>query len=288
MPPHLGLALGVLAVSTAAVLIKACQAPPLAIATWRLGLAALGFLAASAFRREHPLKPFTPQALRLTAVAGLFLGVHFATWIASLSLTTVASSVVLVTTTPLWVGLGSLLVLREPPSRNLWLGLALALGGSLLVTFSDRTPAGDAPDPLLGDALALAGAWAASVYFLTGRKAQQSVDTHAYVTLVYSVAAVVLLAMALVAGTPLFGYSTRDWVLLALLALVPQGVGHTLLNRSLRHFPAGVVAVALLGEPVGAIALAWLALGEAVGLPQAIGAALILAGVAWASSERGR
>lgn len=283
MPPSLGLALGVLAVSTAAVLIKACEAPPLGIAAWRLGLAALGFLAASAVRRRSPLAPFSPQALRLAAVAGLFLGIHFAAWIVSLRLTTVTSSVVLVTTTPLWVGLGSLIVLREPPARSLWIGLALALLGSGLVTFSDRTPAGDAPDPLLGDLLALAGAWAASVYFLVGRRVQQAVDTHSYVTVVYSVAALVLVAMALAAGTPLAGYSSRDWILLALLALVPQGLGHTLLNRSLRHFPAGVVAVALLGEPVGASALAWLALGESVGLPQAVGAALILAGVAWAS-----
>ncbi len=284
-PPALQLSLGVLAVSTAAVLIRSCAAPPLGIAAWRLGLAAVGFMALCACRRRHPLAAFDRRQLGLTALAGLFLAVHFAAWIASLSLTTVTSSVVLVTTTPLWVGLGALLVLREAPSRALWQGLALALAGSAVVALADGTPGGRAPDPLMGDALALVGALCASGYFLVGRTVQRSVDTLSYVTVVYGMAAAALLAMAGMAGTPLAGYAWKDWTFLLLLAIVPQGLGHTLLNRCLRLLPAGVVALALLGEPVGASVLAWLVLGEAVGAWQAAGAALILVGVAWASRK---
>lgn len=286
LAPSAELGLGVLAVSTAAVLIKACSVPPLGIAAWRLSMAAGGLVLLCALRRHDPLQPFARRDLVLACCAGLFLGLHFASWIASLSLTTVASSVVLVTTTPLWVGLGSLLFLREPPGRALWQGLALALAGSAVVALADRSPAGHAPAPLLGDALALLGALAACVYFLLGRRIQRGVDTLSYVTVVYGVGALVLLAMAGLAGTPLAGYAPRDWALLVLLAAVPQALGHTLLNRSLRRFPASLVAVALLGEPVGASALAWFALAEPVTGWQAAGAALILGGVARASQAQ--
>lgn len=282
MSPAAGLVLAVLAVSTAAVLIKACAVPSLGVAAWRLTLASLFFLALCAVRRHPVLQGFERRDLHLAVLAGLFLGAHFGTWIASLEYTSVTSSVVLVCTVPLWVGLGSAFILREPPSRWLWQGLALALAGAVLVATADQTPAGDAPDPLLGDLLALAGALGSSAYFLVGRRLHR-VDTLSYVTVVYSTAAVSLVLAALVARVPLAGYAWRDWGLLALLALVPQGVGHTLLNRSLRYFPAGVVAVALLGEPVGASVLAWLALGEQPGALQIAGALLILGGVAWAS-----
>lgn len=289
LPPSAELVLAVLAVSTAAVLIKACQVPPLGIAAWRLGLASLGFLAVCAWKRRSPLAAFAGRPAREVvpvAAAGVLLGLHFAAWIGSLSFTTVAASVVLVTTNPLWVGLGSWLLLREPPGRSLWEGLALALAGSALVTLAGGASSGQAPAPLLGNGLALAGALAASGYMLAGRQAQRGVDLLSYVTVVYTVGAGVLGVLALLAGTPLVGYPARDWALLLLLAAVPQALGHTLLNRSLRVFPASVVAVALLGEPVGASVLAWLALGQAVGPGEAFGAALILGGVARATRSR--
>jgi drug/metabolite transporter (DMT)-like permease len=277
-----GLAAGVLAVSTASVLIKLCTAPALAIAGWRLTLAALALVLWAAASRRWPWSGVPARERPRAVAAGLLLGLHFATWISSLDYTSVASSVVLVTTNPLFVGLGAWLFLREKSGPGLWLGMALSMGGGALVALADRHQGGGS-DPLRGDALALAGALCGSGYLLLGRRVQAQAGTLGYVTLVYSVAALLLLGLALAAGTPVAGYSPRDWLLLALLAALPQGVGHTLINWSLRFFPAGVVAVAILGEPLGAILLAWLVLGEGVAPLQALGALLILGGVALAA-----
>ncbi len=283
--PSLELTLGVLAVSTGAVLVRSCTVPSLGIASWRLLLAAVGFLALCAWRRRPALAAFHGRDRTTAVLSGVFLAAHFAAWITSLSMTSVASSVVLVTTAPLWVGLGSRILLREDPGRTFWQGLALALAGTALVTLVDQSPTGQAPAPMLGNALALLGALAASAYLLAGRKLQRKADTLSYVAVVYGVAALVLVGMAWLWGTPLTGYEGRDWLLLGLLALVPQGIGHTLLNRSLRVFQAGIVATALLGEPVAASALAWLVLGEPVGPWQFLGGGLILVGVARASAR---
>ncbi len=283
--PSLELALGVLAVSTGAVLVRSCSVPSLGIASWRLVLAALGLLALCSWRRCPGLAAFQGRDRTLAVLSGLFLALHFAAWITSLSMTSVASSVVLVTTAPLWVGLGSRILLREDPGRIFWQGLALALAGTAVVALVDSSPTGQAPNPLLGNALALLGALAASAYLLSGRKLQRKVDTLSYVSVVYGVAALALVGTAWLWGTPLTGYQGRDWLLLGLLALVPQGVGHTLLNRSLRIFQAGIVATALLGEPVAASALAWMVLGEPVGPWQILGGCLILVGVARASAR---
>ena len=283
--PSLELTLGVLAVSTGAVLVRSCTVPSLGIASWRLLLAAVGFLALCAWRRRPALAAFHGRDRTTAVLSGVFLAAHFAAWITSLSMTSVASSVVLVTTAPLWVGLGSRILLREDPGRTFWQGLALALAGTALVTLVDQSPTGQAPAPMLGNALALLGALAASAYLLAGRKLQRKADTLSYVAVVYGVAALVLVGMAWLWGTPLTGYEGRDWLLLGLLALVPQGIGHTLLNRSLRVFQAGIVATALLGEPVAASALAWLVLGEPVGPWQILGGGLILIGVARASAR---
>ncbi|MEW6279373.1 MAG: DMT family transporter [Candidatus Eremiobacterota bacterium] len=281
-----GLALGVAAVSFAAVLIKLCSLHPLTIAAWRLGLAALVFAAATAVCRSPASRercPPMPWPWKGWAfLAGFCLAVHFASWIASLKLTSVASSVVLVTTNPIFVGLGSAWWLREQVSRRLWAGIALTVAGGLVIALGDRGAPG--PDPLLGDLLALLGAVAGSAYLLVGRRTREETGLLPYVTAVYSSAAAWLVGFALVAGAPLAGpFSARDLGLLALIALLPQVVGHTLINWSLRFLAAGLVAVAILGEPVGASVLAWAVLGEPVGPAQLAGGSLILLGVGLAS-----
>jgi len=149
--PSLELALGVLAVSTGAVLVRSCTVPSLGIASWRLLLAALAFVALCAWRQCPGLAAFRGRDRILAVLSGLFLAAHFAAWITSLSMTSVASSVVLVTTAPLWVGLGSRILLREDPGQTFWQGLALALAGTALVTLVDRSPTGQAPAPTAGE-----------------------------------------------------------------------------------------------------------------------------------------
>ncbi|MBM3461473.1 MAG: DMT family transporter [Armatimonadetes bacterium] len=273
-----GLALGVLAVACAAILIRQAHTPPLATAAWRLDLAAAGFVLIALLRGNFEW----PRSRRVQAQivgAGVFLGLHFATWISSLAYTTVAASVLLVTTNPIFVGLGSALLLQEPVSRRLWAGIALSTVGGVLVALGAPANPSTAPAPALGNALALAGAVFGSAYILIGRNARAQLDNLAYVTPLYLVAAIFLTVLALATGTPMTGFTSTQWMWLALIAAIPQGIGHTMINWSLRYLSSAQVAVAILGEPVGAVILAWLVLGEAAALMQVVGGLLVLVGV---------
>lgn len=264
---------GVLAISTAAVLIRRCEAPSLAVAAWRMGLAAAALLPIELLRsRKAP----PPQDLGWCALSGLFLALHFAAWISSLSYTSVASSVVLVTTNPLFVGLFSHWVMGDRLRRSAQVGMAVAMAGAALIGWGDF--AGGA-NPLLGDALALLGAVAASAYLLAGRHVRPRLGTRTYAAWVYGWAAAFLLAAAFVTGTPMAGYSADTYLYLGLLALVPQLIGHTILNWALAHLPAPTVAVVILGEPVGATLLAVIALGEAPAAAALAGGLLVLTGI---------
>ncbi|MHB2017374.1 MAG: DMT family transporter [Candidatus Xenobia bacterium] len=278
--PALGLTLGVAAVSCAALLIRFCHVPALAIGFYRLALAGAAFTAWARFR--HPGFWRLPRhELLAIAAAGTCLALHFATWILSLSYTSVACSVVLVTTNPIFVALGSRLFLGEAILPAVAGGIALATLGGGIIAFSSGHDA-SASHALLGNGLALLGAVFASAYFLLGRRMRGAMPTTAYVALVYGVAALVSAFLCLLFRIPLHHYAPRDWMLLVLLAVIPQGIGHTMLNWSLRFVSPAVVALSVLGEPVGATLLAWAFLHEIPGPWAIVGCLLILLGVALA------
>lgn len=282
-----GLALGVVAVSSAAVLIRLADAHPLAISFWRCfaGAAALAPFALHA-RRGAP--PLDRSQRRQLIGAGAFLALHFALWIGSLELTTVASSVTLVTMSPIFVGIGSAWFLRESPRRRTWVGMAVTIVGALVIGAADLTDIALGPRALLGDAMAFGGAVAVAGYLLAGRAARRRLPLTVYAAGVYGVGAVVLLPVCLLAGADLWGYDTGTWLALAGLIVGPQLLGHTVFNGLLSTVTATVVSIVVLAEPVGATLLAWVVLGE---LPTElfwVGAPLILAGVAWATTGRTR
>ena len=282
---------GILAVSTASIFIRFAQpaASSLTIAAGRLVLATLALSPFALTRHRAALARLTGRELRLAALAGLFLAAHFALWIASLERTTVASSVVLVTTTPLWVGLLSPLVLREPLSRRLALGIALALAGGVIVGLGDARGAalpalaGQPGGALLGDLMALSGAWMMAGYLMVGRRLRAGLALVPYVFTVYGMAALLLTIAMIATGRSLFGLAPGTYLWLALLALVPQLLGHSSFNWALRYLPASFVAIALLGEPAGSSALAWGLLHEVPTPLKLAGAVLILAGIAVAA-----
>jgi drug/metabolite transporter (DMT)-like permease len=270
------LAAGILAISTAAPMIREADAPALVIAVYRLGIASLplGLYAAASGRLTRPA---AAGEAGLVVLASVFLALHFGFWIASLGETSVMTSVVLVASQPLFVGLASGPVLGERPERGVWIGIALAtIGAAVMVGAGLDEDAGSA----LGAALAIAGAGFAAAYVLAGRRVRVAgSDWLPYVTTVYSLAAVLLLGAVAIAGEPLGGYSSETYVWLVLIALVPQLIGHTAINRSLGYLPAAVIAIAILGEPVGATVLAAVFLDETPGALEVAGAALVLAGV---------
>ncbi len=293
--------LGILAVSTASIIIRYAQAaggPSLLIAAGRMLVAAavlLGLVAV--FDRAH-LRRVSAHDLLLSIISGLFLALHFAAWITSLELTSVASSVVLVTTTPLWVSLASTILLREPPRRQVLAGMLVALVGTGVVALSEscRWEGGIAcsfgdlnlrSTALRGDTLALVGAWMVSGYFLIGRSLRPRMPLRVYALLTYGTAGLVLLAVLGIARIPLAPYAGEVYVWILALGLIPQLLGHSAFNWALRYLSATLVTVAVLGEPIGSILLAWLLLGEAPTLMQIAGGVLILGGIVVASqSER--
>ncbi len=280
------LAAGILAVSTASIFIRYAQpaASSLTIAAGRLVFATLALAPFALGRHRGALAGLTARELRLAALAGLFLAAHFALWIASLERTTVVSSVVLVTTTPLWVGLLSPLLLRERLTRRLALGIALALAGGVIVGLggagATRAVTGPPGRALTGDLMALAGAWMMAGYLMVGRRLRSDLALVPYIFVVYGMAAVVLTTAMTISGRSLLGLAPATYLWLVLLALLPQLLGHSSFNWALRYLPASFVAIALLGEPVGSGALAFGLLHEVPTPLELGGAALILSGIA--------
>ena len=275
------LAIGIAAVSTASILIRYAQveAPSLVIATYRMAIASL-VLAPVAWRTHRTeLRSMSNAEWWWAIASGVFLAVHFAAWITSLEYTSVASSVVLVTTSPLWVAVAGRLFLRERLSRSVIFGLILAVAGGTVIGLSDALQeSGSAP--LLGNVLALVGAITVAGYWLIGRRLRGRLSLVPYVTVVYSTAAAVLLMMTTAVHESLTGYPPVIYLLFLLLALVPQLIGHSSFNWALARLPAVFVAIATLGEPIGSATLAYLFLGETPTLLKISGAALILAGIA--------
>jgi drug/metabolite transporter (DMT)-like permease len=285
--PLLGIAFGIVVVSTASIAIRYAQdyAPSIVIAAWRLSVASLVLLPFLIGREREGLRRLAGREIALALGSGVFLALHFATWITSLEHTTVANSVVLVSTMPLFVALLAPVTLKEPLTRAVTLGLALALVGGVVIALSDTAEglgvgAGSA---LLGDLLAVAGALAGAGYLLIGRRLRRDLSLVAYIGLSYSTAAIVLIVWMVLAGEPAFGYPFKAVGLMVFLGLGPQLLGHTSFNWALRYLPASVVGVTLLGEPVGSSILAYFLLDERPTPLKLSAMALILAGIYIAS-----
>lgn len=290
LPPPLVLVVGILAVSVSAILIRFAQgdAPSLVIAAGRTTIASLLLLPFCLGWRRAELRRMSRTEWRLALLAGALLGVHFASWISSLAYTTVASSTVLVTTSPLWVGIASPFLLKEKMSRSLVAGIALALVGSAIIALWDVGGGGGGGSrPLLGNFLALVGAWMAAIYLIIGRRLRAHLSLLTYTTVVYGTAALFLLAAVILSGYPLIGYEPRTLALFLLMALGPQLLGHSSFNWALAFLPASYVAVTLVSEPIGSSLLAYLFFQEKPGTGVWIGGSLIILGLLVASLRRG-
>ena len=281
MSQMLLLILAIFLVSTAGLFAHRAlfEAAPLAIAAWRLGLAALFFLGWRVLdRREHSAAPIGKRVWVKLVLAGLCLAVHFLLWFTSLQYTQVARGTLLVCTTPLWTTLGSILVRRTAISPIYWLALTIAGGGVFLVT-QTGVPQVQAHFALLGDMLALLGGFVFAIYLLLVEGLHQVISSRRQVTIAYTVAAVILWASLLTNGGATLHYSLGVWSAIAGLAIGPQILGHTLLNASLRHFPASIVSFSVLLQPVIAAILAYVLLHQILMPGQIFGGFLVLAGV---------
>jgi len=283
MSPWLTLSLAVLFVSFGAILVRLAEAPPLAVSFYRVAIASLILLpfAQRDARRSWPALDGRHRTLLLAS--GLALALHFATWIASLSYTSVASSVLLVNTAPLFAIVLSRVFLHERPPLVVQLAIAIAFAGAALIAFGDWA---GSPGSLLGNGLALAGAVTLAVYQVVGRGLRDALPLNAYVLGVWSAAAFALAVFARSSGVVLGGYPVRTWLVFTALAIVPTIGGHGLVNKSLRSFPAPTVGLFLLGEPVLASILAWLVFRETPGPWTLAGGAIVLAALGLVLARR--
>lgn len=278
---------GVLAVSTSAVFIRlalesAQSSGPgfsLVMAAMRLSIAALLLLPAW---QALPKTQLQPGAWPLALGAGVFLALHFATWITSFSYTSIAASTTLVNTNPIWVALLSWWLFKEKPSGlTLW-GIGVAFGGGLVIALAEPNSAGN--NAWLGNGLALLGALAVSLYYLMGREAQKrGFGLGLYIAVAYGAAAIVLLPLPFFFQTPYLGYPPITYFWILLMALLPQLVGHSSFNYLVRHIPAVLVTLLLLFEPVGASLLGFAVFGELPSATVLLGAGVILMGIALAA-----
>ena len=296
--PILATALGIIFVSTASIFIRFAQreASSIVIAASRLLTASLVLIPFALIKNKAEWKALNRQELIKAGLAGFFLSMHFTAWITSLEYTTIASSVVLVTTTPLWVALFSPIVLKEHIRKPVIVGLIISMVGSVIVGLGNacELTVGTiqcqtlemGSRTMFGNFLALFGAWMAAGYMLMGRQLRKKLATLSYVSLVYGFAAVILTFITLIGREPVFSYSPRTYLWLIALGLIPQLLGHSLFNWALKYISAAYVSLTLLGEPIGTIILAFIFLKESPTFLEGIGAGLILIGIVVASLWR--
>ncbi|GAB4196832.1 MAG: DMT family transporter [Coleofasciculaceae cyanobacterium] len=289
------LLVGVFAVSTAAIFIRlAMQANASAgisgvgfslfLAASRLAIASLLLLPAW---RNLKATQLSPGALRYAGAAGVCLALHFATWITSLSFTSIAASTTLVTTNPVWVAIISCLWFQEKPTKRTILGIGVAFTGGILIALGDRSGVSVGSNPLLGNSLALVGAWMVSLYLLFGREAQRrGLGIGTYVAIAYSAGAIVLLPLPLLFGSTYVGYPAAVYLYILLMAIAAQIVGHTTINWAMRWISPTLVTLAILFEPVSSSFLGYLIFDELPGVLVLVGAVVLLGGVAIAIAGR--
>lgn len=274
------LAVGMLAVSFSAILVRVADAPALALAFWRaLG----GAVVLAPFALRAGVRPTSRQALALV-VGGVCLALHFALFIGAFAYTSVASVVVFTTIAPVFVGLGSWVFLRQAPTRRIWGGIAVSVMGAVVIGIGDAGAEATGSNPLLGDLMALGAAVTVSGYLLIGQRARATMPLSTYGTWVYGAAAAALGLAALVGGSALVGFDGVTWLAVLGMVVGPQLLGHTVFNHLLTTVPATTVSVVTLSEPIGAGLLAYLLLGEVPTPLMAVGAPLLLIGVYLAST----
>lgn len=270
------LIIGIIGVSTGSIFARLADAPALVTAAYRVGLASLIIVPLAAWKARDELRSLSFRDIRLAVLSGFFLALHFATWISSLDYTAIANSVVLVNTIPLWVGLFTPLITKDRLARATLISIIISVGGGIIIGFGDFATDGRA---LLGDLLAVIGAICAAIYLLIGRNLRRKLSLISYVALCYGSAALFLWLVVLVLKLPLTGYSTQTVTAFWAMALISQIMGHTSYNWALKWFSAGFVAVALLGEPIGATIMAYIIFDERLTWVKFIGGLFILSAI---------
>lgn len=274
--PYLAVAIGVVAVSTSAILVKVSSAPSGVIAFYRLFFSVLIMLPLFLIKYVTELRHITKRDWVFSGISGIFLAFHFILWFESLNYTSVASSTVLVTLQPLFAFLGAFLFFKEKISVKAILSGIIAIGGSVIISWGDFAISGSA---LFGDFLAIVACALVTVYLLFGQTVRKRMSLITYTFIVYSFSTITLFLYVVAVQESFVPYPKSDWLYFILLAIIPTLLGHTLFNWSIKWLSASIISMAILFEPVGATVLAYYLLGEKVVWTQIIGGLVVISGI---------
>lgn len=275
---YICLIIGIISISLAAIFVKFCNdVPSLMIATYRMGISAALLCLILPFNKITTIKLLNKTNIFMCFMSGFFLSMHFIFWFISIKLTNIASSVVLVTTSPIFLGIISKFILKKQIPRKITIGIILSFIGTILIAQSDSNIFDKINRNILfGDFMALLGGLMASLYLFIGGIQRTRQNTFEYILLTYSFSAISLIILSVLLGVPFTGYGNNAYVFMILLAIIPQLIGHTSFNYSLKHLRPESVAIAILGEPIGASILAFFIFGEILQALQLVGIVLIL------------
>ncbi|MGP4071484.1 DMT family transporter [Piscibacillus sp. B03] len=274
--PYIAITIGVLAVSTSAIFVRLADAPSSIVALYRLVFAVLLMLPLVLIKFRHELGNISKRDLLLSTASGIFLALHFILWFESLNHTSVASSVVLVTTQPIWAFIGGYLFFKERFTSGGVISLVIAFVGSVIISWGDFQISGMA---LFGNFLALMGAIAVTGYFLFGQTVRQRLTLIPYTFIVYGISSITLIIYNLILNEPFTGYTTDTWLYFLALAIIPTFFGHTLFNWAIKWVNASTITMGILFEPVGASILAFFLLDELVTWSQFLGGVIVIFGL---------
>ena len=274
--PYFILISGILAISTGAIFARIAEAPSLVIAAYRVGLASLILVPIACWKARDEFDSLSSRELGTALLAGVFLALHFAVWIYSLKFTAISNSVVLVNTSPLWVGLLAPLLIGEKIKRMTFLGMLLSIIGCVIIGSGDFISGGMA---LRGDLLALTGGVCAAGYLILGKTLRQKLSLLVYISICYASAALILWIAVLALGFRVSGFSNQTFGAIWAMALISQIIGHSSYNWALRYCSATLVALSFLGEPVGSTILAYLMFGETLTFTKIAGGLIIMGGI---------
>ncbi|WP_440765475.1 DMT family transporter [Natronorubrum sp. DTA7] len=286
--PVAALAFAVFAASTSAILVRWSTAPSSVAAFYRVLFTTVLIAPVALLRHREEFGRLSSRDLGFAILAGIALAIHFAAWFESLNHTSVAASVTIVQSQPIFVALGAALVLGERINRETVVGITVAIVGAAVLSFGDAGQAPVSEATLYGNSLALLGAITVAGYVLAGRSIRQRVSLFPYVTVVYTACALTLCLLVGAQGHDFLAYPTREWLLFLGMAVGPGVFGHTVINWVLKHLESVVVSVAWLGEPVGATLLALVLLAEVPDAVTVVGGLVVLAGIYVTTIERER
>ena len=264
--------IAVVSVSFAAIFIRFSSAPPLTIATFRLGISSILILPIFLLYSE---KKYQKEDIKLFVLAGFFLSLHFFSWITSLKYTSIMNSTVLVTTNPLFVAIFSYILFKKRTDKKTIIAIIISILGSFLMSYSGRFSSGKA----FGNILALLGAVFASLYLISSSVLRKRYKVLDLIFPVYTISFLFLLLFSFSLKVPLFGFPLKEYTLFFLLALIPQVIGHSIFNWSLKFFSPTFIAITILGEPIGATLLGILFFRETPSVLDIIGGILIISGI---------